>query len=358
MKTGLRGTFVVSWAQTEVDGLRAAPMDSVETGASWRWTGEAVRIDGPKGVLLLQGDRTGADLRRHAAGAVRRLLGAALADGAGPGCAPHPGDVADDVPDHGFVLTDGRRSYAATVIDAPDRSARLVMFLGEMPDEGAEHWVVRAALPADARPDDSPLAGGVICFTPGTRIATPEGARAIESLRPGDRILTRDDGPQEVLWTGHRRMTGARLFAMPHLRPVRLKAAALGTGRPEDDLLVSPQHRMLVRGPAAKALFNEPEVLVTAKDLVNGGTIVVDGTLREVTYVHILLARHQIVWANGLETESFHPSNTALDTVNPVQRAELLRLFPGLDQDPDRYGGHARRNLTASEAAILRHDVA
>ena len=97
---------------------------------------------------------------------------------------------------------------------------------------------------------------------------------------------------------------------------------------------------------------------IGSKKLVNGRSIYVDTTLREVTYVHILLARHQVVWANGLETESFHPSNTSLDTVNPVQRAELLALFPGLDRDPDGYGGFARRNLTTSEAAILRYEVA
>ncbi|MFD1808336.1 Hint domain-containing protein [Gemmobacter lanyuensis] len=126
-------------------------------------------------------------------------------------------------------------------------------------------------------------------------------------MRPGDSILTRDNGPQPILWTGHRRMTGARLYAMPHLRPIRFRAGALGSGRPEDDLLVSPQHRMLVQGPAARALFNEAEVLVAAEDLLNDRSIVVDHALREVTYVHILLERHNIVFANGMETESFHP---------------------------------------------------
>ncbi|MDT8856798.1 Hint domain-containing protein [Paracoccaceae bacterium Fryx2] len=198
----------------------------------------------------------------------------------------------------------------------------------------------------------------MICFTPGTRIATPDGARLIQSLRVGDRILTRDNGPQQVLWSGHRRMTGARLYAMPHLRPIRFRAGALGQGQPDEDLLVSPQHRMLVRGAAAQALFNTPEVLVAAEDLLNESTIVVDHALREVTYVHILLERHQIVFANGLETESFHPSNTALETVDPAQRRGLVELLPGIEADPQAYGDYARRNLSASEAAILRHDLA
>jgi len=199
---------------------------------------------------------------------------------------------------------------------------------------------------------------GVICFTPGTRISTPEGPRLIESLRPGDRILTKDNGPQEVLWHGQRKLTGARLYAMPHLRPIRFRAGALGIGRPDEDLLVSPQHRMLVQGAAARALFNAEEVLVAAEDLVNDRTVSVDARLREVTYVHILLEAHQIVWANGLETESFHPSATSLETIEPGQRAALFDVLPELAQNPQVYGAFARRNLSASEAAILRYDAA
>jgi len=152
-------------------------------------------------------------------------------------------------------------------------------------------------------------------------------------------------------------MTGARLHAMPHLRPIRFRAGALGVGRPENDLLVSPQHRMLVNGPAARALFNTAEVLVAAEDLRNDHSILVDHSLREVTYIHILLDRHQIIWANGLETESFHPSNTALDTVAPDQRSGLLDLLPGLADNPHAYGDYARRNLSGSEAAILLHNL-
>ncbi|EEW24689.1 Hint domain-containing protein, partial [Rhodobacter ferrooxidans] len=200
--------------------------------------------------------------------------------------------------------------------------------------------------------------GGVICFTPDTRISTPDGFCLIQHLRPGMQILTKDNGPQEVLWAGQRRMSGARLHAMPHLRPIRFRTGALGVGRPEDELVVSPQHRMLVQGAAAQALFNVSEVLVTAEDLVNDHSIMVDRQLREVTYVHILLEAHQIVWANGLETESFHPANTALETIEPSQRAALLGMLPHIAQNPYSYGDHARRNLTASEAAILRHDLA
>ena len=354
MKTGFKGTFVMSWAQTEIDGLQAAPLNVLNVGASWRWTGDAVRVDAQQSILVLDGAEGVIDVRRRAAKMVRRLIGAAIAP-------PRAGSRIDQLDpeqhDDSFVLTDGRRSYLATLIPVPDTGVQLVMFLGEVPPKDCDLWVVRVTLER-AAPVGKINPGGVICFTPGTRIITPDGTRRIEDLRPGDIIQTKDNGAQAVLWTGHRRMTGARLYAMPHLRPIRFRSGALGIDRPDEDLLVSPQHRMLVKGAAAQSLFHADEVLVAAEDLLNDDSISIDRSLREVTYVHVLLERHQIVWANGLETESFHPSNTALETVDPSQRAGLLDILPSLADDPFTYGDFARRNLTSSEAAILRHDRA
>ncbi len=144
---------------------------------------------------------------------------------------------------------------------------------------------------------------------------------------------------------------------MPEFRPIRFRAGAVGMDEPDRDLIVSPQHRMLIRGPHARALFNAEEVLVEATALVNDLTIMVDRSMREVTYVHVLLARHNVIWANGLQTESFHPANTAFEAIAAEQRDGLSALLPGVEDDPWAYGAHARRNLTASEAAILRYDL-
>ena len=356
MKTGSLGTFVISWSQTEVDGLKAASLDVLSVGAAWRWTGTAVRVDGPQGLLLLEGAEGAADIRKRAARMVRRLVGAAVGTDAPPLAGPPDGY--DDLPDQGFIVTDGHHSFTVTIIPVPDTGAQLLMFFGELPPPDQDLWVVRTAIDRTHSGAGARVAGGVICFTPETQLMTPDGARQIAGLRTGDMILTRDNGPQQILWTGHRRMTGARLYAMPHLRPIRFRAGALGIGRPEDDLLVSPQHRMLIKGAAAQALFNTAEVLVAAEDLINDANILVDHALREVTYVHILLEQHNIVWANGLETESFHPSNTALDTVEESQRAGLLAILPGIVDNPHSYGDYARRNISGSEAAILRHEMA
>ena len=349
MKTGSSGTFVISWSQTETDGVKAAPLDLLTLGVTWRWGGEAVRVDGPADVLRLEGAEGAAEMRRRAARMVRRLIGAAVAPKAAE---PEEEDSADQ----GFALTDGYQTWVLTLVTVPDTGALLLMALGEMPPKAQDLWVTQMAIDR-GRVGAAQMGRGVICFTPNTSIATPNGPRLIQSLRAGDHVLTRDAGPQPILWTGHRRMTGARLHAMPHLRPIRIKARAFGAGQPQPDLVVSPQHRILMQGPAAQALFNTPEVLVRAEDLVNDHTILVDRALREVTYVHVLLEAHQVIWANGLPTESFHPANAALDALDPVQREGLMDIFPSLAADPTSYGPHARRNLTGSEAAILRHDL-
>jgi len=353
MGTGFRGTFVISWSQTELDGQRALPPQAMSVGITWSWQGEAVRVDGPPNLLRLEMAQGEEVQRRRAARMVRRLGGAARSGRRDP----ERSEIDEPIGDLGFVVTDGLQSYTVTVIEVGDGAPPLLMFLDEIPPQNTEMWVVHHAL--DRVPGaTSPASGGVICFTPGTRIETPEGPRLVEELREGDRVQTRDSGAQEICWIGSRRMTGARLFAMPRLRPVRLRAGALGSDLPDATLLVSPEHRVLVRGEVARSLFNTPEVLVMARDLVNNDSVAVDLASREVTYIHLLLPGHEIIWANGLETESFHPASAALSTLTEADRARLLALDPNLGHEPHLYGGHARRCLSASEAAILRHEAA
>lgn len=351
MMTGFRGTFVISWSQTELDGLAAASVGSLSVGALWQWHGEATRVDGPSEVLVLGQSEETERLRRHAARAVRRLVYVALQRG-------HASKIPDPeapVLDHGFAVTDGVRSYTATLIEVPDRDVPLLMFLNEMPPMGQDLWVTHVTdqmLHANRSGDPVPH---VICFTPDTRIATPGGARLVGDLREDDEVLTKDDGPQKIRWIGQRKMSGARLYAMPELRPIRIRAGAVGLDIPDDDLLVSPQHRMLLKGALARSLFNTTEVLVAAKDLINDHSIHVDRQVPTVTYVHLLLDRHQIVFANGLETESFHPASMPLQAIDPDQQQALLHRVPGLERDASVYGGYARRSLTSAEAAILQY---
>ena len=351
MKTGFRGTFVISWSQTELDGLWSAPLDTLRVGTAWTWTGEAVRVDGPSGVLPL-GDATGeVDLRKRAAMSVRRLLRAVDAE-------PRP-VVADDAAlfDTSFNVTDGRDTWTVTLIDTGKGRTPLLMFVGAIPPRQTDLWVVSHNIDLAARDQTADSPGGVICFTPGTQILTADGPRDVADLREGERIQTKDNGPQEILWIGSRRISGARLYAMPHLTPIRLHEGALDKGVPNTGLLVSPDHRMVLRGARAKALFNCDEVLVTARDLVNDRTVTFDRAVREVTYIHLLLPSHQVVFANAVETESFHPASAAMATMDPAEQVRLFDRLPDLRGDAQTYGSYARRVLSDGEAAILRHDA-
>jgi len=354
MGMGFRGTFVISWSQTEIDGLEAAPVQALSVGAAWAWRGDAVRVDGPSDVLRLDEADGSEDLRRRAARMVHRLVGTALERDGGARTRADDGG-SSPLMDNSFVVTDGGKSYSVTLIEVGGGSQPLLMFLDEMPPRHCDLWIVHHTLGTVQNTDGGPQQSGVICFTPGTHIQTQDGTRLIEDLREGDKVQTKDNGLQPLRWIGKRRMSGARLFAMPKLRPIRIAGSSLGVERPDRDLLVSPAHRILVKGAAAQSLFNTSEVLVAAKDLINGSTITVDMQVREVTYIHVLLDEHQVLWANGLETESFHPASAALQTLDTQDRLRLMAEYPQLEYDPHTYGGFARRTLSPSEAAILRH---
>ncbi|MEO1704284.1 MAG: Hint domain-containing protein [Pseudomonadota bacterium] len=343
MKTGLQGTFVISWSQTQTDGETAAPPTGLAASKAWRWTGDVVRIDGPGAILRLDGANGEAELRRRAAEKVRRLVRAARSNTTDLDAV----DLSDMGPlrEDNFTVTDGRHAYTVSIVDVPG-ARPLAMFLDDVPPKDCDLWVVEANVAAARGPvREAPDAGRMICFTPGTQIRVKGGTADVADLTAGDLVQTKDNGLQRVIWAGARRITGARLHIMPELAPIRVVAGALGMDRPESALLVSPEHRMLVKGAEARALFNTEEVLVSARDLVNGRSIWIDRMVREVTYVHVLFERHEIVFANGLETESFHPAQAAL---SEGQAAEVRALGA-----PD--AAFARRVLTPSEAAILSY---
>lgn len=197
----------------------------------------------------------------------------------------------------------------------------------------------------------SPVLPPVICFVNGTYIKTVHADVPVEDLRVGDVILSRDNGPQTISWIGSRRLSGS---VPTHLLPIRIKANALGDGLPERDLLVSPQHRILVTDWRAELLFGAPEVLVAAKHLVNDTDIRAATDMTEFEYYHILFGTHQTIFSEGLPTESLHPGEMAIDSLSADARAEVLELFPELANDAASYGPSTHRSLKAFEVKALR----
>lgn len=182
------------------------------------------------------------------------------------------------------------------------------------------------------------------CFVAGTRIRTPEGDVPVEDLKPGDLVLTHDDGAQPLRWIGRRTVRAEGDFA-----PVRIRAGTFGD---HDTLLVSPQHRVLISDSTAELLFGEAEVLVAAKDLVNGGSVrIVEGG--DVEYVHLLFDRHQVVYSAGLTTESFLPGPQTTHSFEREIVNEICALFPEIDLETgEGYSPAARRMLKGYEARV------
>jgi len=194
----------------------------------------------------------------------------------------------------------------------------------------------------------------IICFTPGTMITTPRGQVPVENLRIGDLVITADNGLQAIRWVGRKRMTGARLMAYPELRPIRIRKNAFGEGLPIRDMWVSPQHRMLINSERNLIEHGETEVLVPAKALLNDLSITVDYGVCSTEYIHILFDKHEIIFANGSATESFHPGPSALAGIEDTARNELFEIFPELARDPKLYGSTARISLRPREGRRLR----
>ncbi|KIC39745.1 Hint domain-containing protein [Leisingera sp. ANG-M7] len=184
----------------------------------------------------------------------------------------------------------------------------------------------------------------IICFTAGTRIATPAGLRPIETLGLGDLVMTRDNGLQPVRW-----ISQSTVPAADNLAPIRIKAGQFGAER---DLLVSPQHRMLFTGSQASLLFGESEVLVSAVHMLNDRSIRREpgGT---VTYVHVLFGQHEIIYAEGAASESFHPGIQAVSALEEPVREELFRIMPDLRWHSGEGGRTARLCASRHEAALL-----
>jgi len=157
------------------------------------------------------------------------------------------------------------------------------------------------------------------CFAAGTRIATPGGEVAVETLRAGDVVCTADGGRTTVLWLGV--FTAHKMFTRPVDRflPVHVRAGALGPGVPHADLVLTADHALMIDGLA-----------INAGALVNGTSIVtppVDSLPERMTYYHVETQAHDVILANGA------PAETYIDYVGRQVFANYAEYRARFDQD-------------------------
>ncbi len=186
--------------------------------------------------------------------------------------------------------------------------------------------------------------GSAPCFGRGTIIATLDGDVAVEDLREGDLVLTVSGEARPLVWTGSRSVSVARHPRPDTVRPVRIRRSAFSPNVPSRDLIVSPDHNIFVQG-----------VLIPAKCLVNGRSVV-NHDVETVDYHHIELAGHDVVYANGLEAETY------LDTGNRTSFAGqgVTVAHPDFASAPDQNyfaweaNGYARLVLEGPEVERTR----
>ena len=175
-----------------------------------------------------------------------------------------------------------------------------------------------------------------IAFTTGTLITMAGGAqRPIETLGPGDRVLTRDNGPQPV-----RLVAKTTLRALGSFAPVVISAGTLGN---ESDLVVAPHHRVFLYRRGEKRLGDTAEILVQAKHLVDGEHV----WRREggyVDYYALVFDHHEIVYAEGIPVESLQVSEATLSLMPEDLTSEIRARLPDLDHTP-HFGTEAGRDL-------------
>lgn len=173
----------------------------------------------------------------------------------------------------------------------------------------------------------------LVCFLEGTYLATPFGARRIETLREGDWVETLDHGPRKLIWVGQ-----TTVPAWSKNCPVSIDVGALGAGLPHRPLHVSRHHRILASSAIAMRMFGSEQVLLPAMELepMKGiSRATVEDPMRMLGYWHIMLEDHSIVFAEGAPVESFLPTDLSLKCV--PDGAEVWRAH--LSSSASKHGG-------------------
>lgn len=212
-------------------------------------------------------------------------------------------------------------------------------FGGDGYQQGAVHGIVSSEplIPGVSYTFDSartshqqqnPYEGYVACFVNGTLIDTDLGPRPVEELAAGDVIISATGQRLSLRLALSRPITAWDLSAHPEFAPVRIRSGALGQGLPRRDLLVSPQHRMLVNSPIVRRMFGVDDVLVAATKLVGLPGVAVDTQVQNFSYHHLVFDGHEVVLAEGAPSESFYCGEFALKSMTPEARAEMETLFP------------------------------
>ena len=191
------------------------------------------------------------------------------------------------------------------------------------------------------------------CLCEGTEVLTPNGGRAVETIRVGDFLLNDRGAAKQVIWVGSTTVSAGELEFLEELRPIRFPAGALGSAGPKADLYISPQHRVVVEGAAPSLFVGEERVLVAAKHLAAVGLAEETAPTQDVRYFHVLLEEHELLVTNGLVTESFQPARRTLEVMSDENQERLLAAIEALGAEAMLTRPDALPALSSREARVV-----
>lgn len=193
-----------------------------------------------------------------------------------------------------------------------------------------------------------------VCFFKGTLIQTDRGELAVEDIQVGDKVVCLG-GLREVRWTGYRHDWAHRIpeAKREEFWPVLIKKGAISDNVPNRDLRVSPWHHLYIK-----------EVLVRAKDLVNGSTICSDNSVKRISYYHIELDQFDVISAHGIFSESYADGgnrdyfhNVDVSSLAPQDRIRRQATRPGFHAVRDKETIVALRKQFAARAALMQAEL-
>jgi hypothetical protein len=306
------GSYAIGWDQVTLDGVAGRGMAACRPGAAWRWTGRAIRLDGPAHILPLSETSETATLRRRARRGAGRIVTAATPDREAPADTALAGPA--------ITVTDGRRAWRVDLVPARAGGRAIAHFPALPPPAGVDLWIASAHR-VDALAPAAPTATwhGIAA---GTQVDTPHGPVAVDDITPGMTVLTITGTMTPVLQATATHVSGARLCAHPDLAPVLIAPGALGGGLPRAALWLAPDQGVLLDGPHTRALWPQGPVVARARDLVDGA---------------------------GIRRGRGLPGMTAHVLTLPEDAALMAQGVPLMSQPR-----HDLRHITAGEAAILR----
>jgi hypothetical protein len=312
---GSAGFVKASGGRLAIDGNLSSSLTTSIDNASTLSLGGSVG----SGLIVDYGSNLSAELELNA-GALTSFENQGTISGMSVGKGLAPTDVLDLTTINPGSIASAALGNGGKQIELFDNGDTMVAsFNLDAPVTGFVHWSADEGSGTDVFLSDTP-----VCFAAGTRVLTATGERPVETLTQGDIVVTlsgAERNAQPVQWIGRRRID---LTAHPRpetVAPIRIRRGAFADNLPHTDLLVSPDHAILVDGR-----------LICARQLVNGTTIRQEKGCTAVEYFHVELDVHAILLAEGLPAESY------LNTGNRgffANSGEPLALHPDLTDQTD-----------------------